>query len=124
MQITFFMYLKNTNVQVIQSLMILGALSMVGIAMIFDDDGLLGTTQMFTCPVMLLSLVFQFLMLSLRNTVVEVTSKLIFKRYSSLLDWYSDVEDRLSFEEYEDPEQTFSINQFAPLYQKINSKTI
>ena len=55
-------------------------------------------------------------MLSLRNTVVEVLSKLLLKRYSNLLDWYADVEERLSFEEYEDPDQTFNISQFAPLY--------
>ena len=64
------------------------------------------------------------LMLSLRNTIVEVLSKLVFKRYSNLLNWYSGVEERLSFEEYEDPNQTFSISQFPPLYQKINSATI
>jgi hypothetical protein len=63
-------------------------------------------------------------MLSLRNTTVEVLSKLVFKRYSGLLDWYADVEERLAFEEYEDPDQAFSINQYPPLYQKINSKTI
>jgi len=63
-------------------------------------------------------------MLSLRNTFVEVLSKILLKRYSNLLDWYADVEERLSFEEYEDPDQTFNITQFPPLYQKINSKTI
>ena len=52
---------------------------------------------------MLFQLLFQILMLSLRNTVVEIISKLYFKRYSNLLDWYADVEERLSFEEYEDP---------------------
>ena len=44
MQITFFFYFKNTNVQVIYSLNMLLILTMVGIAMIFDDDGLVGTT--------------------------------------------------------------------------------
>ena len=58
---------------------------------------------------MLLQLVFQVLMLSLRNTVVEVLSKLFVQRYSNLLEWYSDVEERLKFEEYEDPNQTFNI---------------
>jgi len=77
--------------------------------MIFDDDWLVGTTQLFTCPIMLLSLTFQILMLSLRNNIVELLSKLVIKRYSNLLDWYADVEERLSFEEYEDPNQTFSI---------------
>lgn len=44
MQITFFFYFKNTNVQVIYSLNILLILTLIGMAMIFDDDGLVGTT--------------------------------------------------------------------------------
>jgi len=52
------MYLKNTNVQVVYSLTLLAFFTVVGLAMIFDDDGLLGTTQLFTTPVMLLSLIF------------------------------------------------------------------
>lgn len=32
------------------------------------------------------------------------------------MDWYANVEDRLSFEEYEDPNQYFSIHQYPPLY--------
>lgn len=63
-------------------------------------------------------------MLQLRNTIVEVMSKLSIKRFASLIDWYSDVEERLSFEEYEDPNQSFSIQQFTPLFQKINASTI
>lgn len=109
MQVTFFMYLKNTNVQVIYSLSALGAMTFVGFVMIFDDDGLVGTSQLFTCPLMLLSLLFQVLMLSLRNSCVEVLSKLVLEKSSRLLEWYADVEERLSFEEYEDPDQTFSI---------------
>jgi hypothetical protein len=30
-------------------------------------------------------------------------SKLLIRRYSDLLDWYADFEERLSFEEYEHP---------------------
>jgi len=48
-------------------------------------------------------------MLALRNTIVDVISKLVFRRYADLLDWYADVEERISLEEYEDPNQTFSI---------------
>jgi len=77
--------------------------------MIFDDDGLVGTSQLFTCPSMLFALLFQFLMLSLRNSICEVIAKLVSRRYADLLDWYADVEERLSFEEYEDPDQTFTI---------------
>ena len=57
-------------------------LTMVGIAMIFDDDGLIGTTQLFTSPTMLLGILFQILMLSLRNTIVEVLSKLVIRKYA------------------------------------------
>ena len=59
-----------------------------------------------------------------RNTIIEALSKLVFRRYANLLNWYADVEERLSFEEYEDPNQTFTIQQYQPLYQKINSATI
>jgi hypothetical protein len=44
MQLTIFFYFKNTNVQVIYSLNMLLILTFVGMAMIFDDDGLVGTT--------------------------------------------------------------------------------
>ena len=103
MQITFFFYFKNTNVQVIYSLNMLAILTLIGIAMIFDDDGLVGTTQLFTCPTFLLGLLFQVLMLWLRNHIIEVCSKLLIRRYADLFDWYQNVEERLSFEEYEDP---------------------
>ena len=73
---------------------------------------------------MLFSLLFQILMLTLRNTVVEVLSKLVIRRYADQLDWYADVEERLSYEEYEDPNQVFTIQQYMPLFQKINSATI
>jgi len=42
-------------------------------------------------------------MLMLRNMIVEVISKFGFRRYADMLEWYADVEERLSFEEYEDP---------------------
>ena len=44
MQVTFFFYFTNTNVQVLYSVNMLGILTLVGIAMIFDDDGLVGTS--------------------------------------------------------------------------------
>lgn len=124
MQFTFFFYLQNTNVVVIYSMNTLLMITCVGITMIFDDDDLVGTTQLFTSPSMLFSLLFQILMLTLRNTVVEVLSKLVIRRYADQLDWYSDVEERLSYEEYEDPNQVFTIQQHPPLFQKINSATI
>ena len=109
MQVIFFYYFKNTNVQVAYALSFMVALTLVGCLMIFDDDSLIGTTQLFTSPTLLLTLVFQIFVLSLRNTIIDVLSKLLIRRYADLHDWYADIEDRLSYEEYEDPEQIFSI---------------
>ena len=39
-------------------------------------------------------------------------SKLIIRNYADLLEWYTEVEERLSYEEYEDPNQTFSIQMY------------
>lgn len=58
MQMTFFFYFKNTNIQVIYSINMIMILTLVGIAMIFDDDGLVGTTQLFTSPGLLFTLLF------------------------------------------------------------------
>lgn len=43
MNSTFILYFINTNVKVLYSINILIFLTIVGIAMIFDDDGLVGT---------------------------------------------------------------------------------
>jgi hypothetical protein len=48
----------------------------------------------------------------------------VFRKYADLIEWYIDIEERLAFEEYEDINQTFSIQQFKPLYKKINSSNI
>ena len=109
MQITFFMYLKNTNVQVIQSLTILVFLSFLGMALIFNDEYMVGPHQFITCPVLLMQLLLQLLVLTLRNYFASVLSLLLIKRYSNLANFYSDVEERLSYEQFEDPNQTFSI---------------
>lgn len=44
MQGTFFMYLKNTNIQVHYALWVIFMLTLLGTLMIFDDDGLIGTS--------------------------------------------------------------------------------
>jgi hypothetical protein len=49
-------------------------------------------------------------MLELRNQVSTLLSKLVIRRYADLVDWYTDIEERLAFEEYEDINQTFSIH--------------
>ena len=44
MQAVFFYYFKNTNVQVVYAMSFLMILTLIGCLMIFDDDGLIGTT--------------------------------------------------------------------------------
>lgn len=124
MQIIMFYYFRNTNVQVIDSFWIILIMTLFGIGLILEDDRFVGVTLFMTTPGMIFVVIFQILMLSLRNTVCEVMAKLVFRRFADQLDWYADVEDRLSFEEYEDPNQYFSIHQFPPLFQRINSATI
>lgn len=124
MQLIFLQYFRNTNVHIIYSHSIQIALTMIGICLIFDDDRLVGVTQLFTCPPYLFILLFQILFLELRNQVSVICSKLVLKKYSSLIEWYIDIEERLAFEEYEDINQTFSIQQNKQLYKKINSSNI
>jgi hypothetical protein len=42
--------------------------------------------------------------LGLRNCFVDVMSKLVIRRYADLHDWYSEIEEKLCFEMYEDPD--------------------
>lgn len=123
-QITIFYYFRNTNVQVIDSFYFILFMTLLAVLHVLGDDHLVGVTQFLTTPAMIFLVIFQALLLSLRNTLCEVMSKLLLRRYADQLDWYADVEDRLSFEEYEDPNQFFSIHQYPPLYQRINSATI
>lgn len=58
LQMIFFFYFIKVNVQVIYSTNTILIMSLIGAAMIFDDDGLIGTTQLFTCPAMLFALTF------------------------------------------------------------------
>jgi hypothetical protein len=109
MELIFFYYFKGTNVQLTYSITSLTMLTIVGCGMIFDDENLIGVTQLFTTPCLLLTLVLQIMILSLKNYATDCCSKLLIKRYADLHDWYADIEDRLSFEEYEDPNQSFSI---------------
>lgn len=109
MQTIFLYYFKMTNVQVSYSISFLTVLTLIGCGLIFDDENLIGVTQLFTTPCLILTLLWQILVLSLRNTIIDILSKLLIRRYADLHDWYADIEDRLSYEEYEDPEQSFSI---------------
>ena len=92
--------------------------------MVLDDDGLVGVTQLVTTPWLLLSLLFSYLLLVLKNIVIDVCYKLVIRKFADLSDWYADIQEKLSFEEYEDPKQTFSITQFGPLFAHINSSNI
>jgi len=124
MQIIFFSYLRNTNVNIIyaHTLQIFGFV--IGVSLILEGDELVGASQMFSCPAMLMILLYQILLLMLRNYCCTVGSKLVIRKYSDLMEWYIDIEERLAFEEYEDINQTFSIQQYKPLYKKINSSNI
>jgi len=76
--------------------------TIIGFSLIFNDDLLLGVTQMFTCPQILFILLFQVLTLEVRNNLCHVLSKLVLRKYADLIEWYIDIEERLAFEEYED----------------------
>ena len=104
MQIIFYYYFKNTKVQVDFAMTCILATTLFGCVMIFDVDGLVGTMTLFTTPSLLLTLLLQTLILSFRNSLVDVLAKLVFRRYADLHDWYADIEDRLCLEEYEDPD--------------------
>ena len=109
MQIIFFYYYKNSNIQIIYQLVIQLTFTLIGIAMIFDDDGLVGSTQLLNCPTLLLTLLYQVLLLQLRNFCISVLNLVIRKQNAELFSWYFDIEERLSYEMYEDINQTFSI---------------
>ena len=82
MQIIMFYYFRNTNVQVIDSFWIILIMTIFGIALILEDDRFVGVTLFVTTPGMLFVVIFQILMLSLRNTVCEVMAKLVFRRFA------------------------------------------
>ena len=84
-------------------------LTVMGCTLIFDDDGLVGVSQLARCPAMLLTLLFQILLLQLRNYIVDVGKKLVLRRKADLLDWYVEIEGKLAFEEFENINQIFSI---------------
>jgi len=100
-QAMFFYYFKNTNQQVLFCIYIEFALTLLGMSLIFDDDGLLGIQQFFYCPSLTMTCLFQILMMSLRNYVTDISMKLVFHRYSDLLMWYTEIEETLAYEEFE-----------------------
>ena len=55
-QITMFMYFKNSNLQIINSIVSIMALTIVGILVLLADDGYSGLTELIQCPVLYMSL--------------------------------------------------------------------
>jgi hypothetical protein len=88
MQLIFFYYFKNTNVNVVYAMTLQLLITLIGCLTIFDDDGLIGTTQFFTCPSLMLTILMQILSLSCRNSVTDVLSKIVITRYADLHNWY------------------------------------
>ena len=112
-QITVFMYFNNTNLQIINSIVIIVSLTTIGMLVLLADDGFSGLTELVQCPVLFMTILLQILLLILKNTITQVVSKIKISRlnkdYVELNEWYIDVEDRLAYEQYEDPNQFFSI---------------
>lgn len=50
---------------------------------------------------MFLTLVWQLLMLVLRNYITDVMKKLVLRSKADLLNWYTEIEGKLTFEEFE-----------------------
>ena len=117
-------YFMNTNEVVYVSLYWQGFFFCLGVAFIFNDEGLEGVKQFFACPVMMLTFTWQLLVLGLRNIATDVMKKLVLKSKADLLNWYTEIEGKLAFEEFENINQIFSIHQYEPLYNKINNSTI
>jgi hypothetical protein len=67
MQLIFLQYFRNTKVHVIYSYSLQLFFTIIGISLIFDDDRLIGVNQMFSCPALLFILLFQILVLEVRN---------------------------------------------------------
>jgi len=53
--------------------------------------------------------------------MTDVCLKQVIRRYSNLMKWYTEIEEKLAYEEFENINQIFSISQNKELYQKINS---
>ena len=94
-------YFMNTNEIVYVSLYWQFFFYSIGVAFIFNDEGLEGVKQFFSCPVMLLTYIWQLLMLCLRNLVTDIMKKLVLRSKADLLDWYTEIEGKLAYEEFE-----------------------
>ena len=96
--------------QIKYSINIMFGITSIGLLFVFDDDHLIGLRQLLQTPNLLLTLFFQLMIMVIKNELLNVTKRIIMKSSNKLLNWYEDVENRLSFEEYEDPNQTFTVD--------------
>mmetsp|Transcript_8785 Transcript_8785/g.13559 ORF Transcript_8785/g.13559 Transcript_8785/m.13559 type:complete len:98 (+) Transcript_8785:1316-1609(+) len=67
----------------------------------------------------MLSIVLQLAIVHFSLQVQTVFRQLIDKRYSDMVQFYNNIEDRISFEMYEDEAQNFSVEHFVPLHKFI-----
>ena len=62
-----FMYFKNSNLYIINSMGIIIALTAIGILVLLADDGFIGLSELVNCPVLYFSLFLSILLLNLKN---------------------------------------------------------
>lgn len=110
MEMLLLFYFLRTNIKIIYANILLATITCIGAMMVLDDEGLIGIRQFLSCPLLIIALFLQFGLLFLRNTIVEVLLKYVIKKSADKLNWFANIEDRLDFEEFEDPAQVFSIS--------------
>jgi hypothetical protein len=76
----------------------------------------------------ILYLVFVWLVCLVRNFTFDVMRKLVLTKSRKKVEFYTDVEDKLYLEEYEDPDQEFSLadfkEDFTDIQKRLSSKKI
>jgi len=78
-------YLKQTNIQIKYGVHVNFILTLVGAALLFDDDQLIGLKEMVSCPTILFVFIFQVLILSTKSFLTDVVWHLIMQDNSKLL---------------------------------------
>jgi hypothetical protein len=69
---------------------------------ILQDEDLVGVVSLFTCPAMLLEIIFVALILYLQESVYKFMRMMLPTRFGESLRFYQNVEEMLFMEEYED----------------------
>ena len=70
---------------------------------IFDDEYLYSISSLVKCPSALLYMLLIVSVCALRNYIFDVMRKLVITSTRRRFEFYSDVEDKLFLEEFEDP---------------------